>query len=448
MASLFSFDLAKPELSILDAGSGAGILSAAMVKHIREKGYPGNIHLVCYENDASIQALLERNLSLIASEYNIDYSLRNENYLTSQPFYAFDLFASEQPRYDLIIGNPPYKKIPKESIEANHMSTVCYGAPNLYFLFLAMGIHNLEENGELVYIIPRSWTSGAYFHKFRNYLFSKCIIERIHLFGSRDKVFKGESVLQETMIITLRKSLKKPKTIKVSFSETSDFSDIQTNLFPYHTIVNPNGYVFLVTNHDESKALERIGQQQCSLLSNNMRMQTGLIVDYRSQDVLRNAPGECTYPLFFSQHIKNGTIAWPIGRENEYICTERSTLLQDNTNYLFVKRFTAKEEKRRLQCGIYLAENYPQFRFISTQNKINYIKCGSKCEVYGLFALLNSSLYDTYYRVLNGSTQVNSTEVNDMPMPSRETIRQMGSELMTMELTEDNCDKIISKWIK
>ncbi len=36
--------------------------------------------------------------------------------------------------------------------------------------------------------------------------------------------------------------------------------------------------------------------------------------------------------------------------------TDQRGLMQDNKNYLFVKRFTAKEEPRRLQCGIYFGE--------------------------------------------------------------------------------------------
>lgn len=69
-------------------------------------------------------------------------------------------------KYDMVIGNPPYMKIAKDAPEARAMPDVCYGAPNLYFLFAEMGMFNLIPNGELVYIIPRSWTSGAYFKNF------------------------------------------------------------------------------------------------------------------------------------------------------------------------------------------------------------------------------------------------------------------------------------------
>ena len=175
---------------------------------------------------------------------------------------------------------------------------------------------------------------------------------------------------------------------------------------------------------------------------------TGIIVDFRTKDVLRDNREEGSYPLFYSHHIKNGRVSWPVGREAEYIVTDRSAYLQKNTDYLFVKRFTSKEEKRRLQCGIYLKNDHSQYKYISTQNKINYIKCDAPELAYGLFVILNSSLYDAYYRILNGSTQVNSTEINCMPVPSKESIRQMGRELIGMELTETNCDKIIDRWIK
>jgi adenine-specific DNA-methyltransferase len=88
-----------------------------------------------------------------------------------------------------------------------------------------------------------------------------------------------------------------------------------------------------------------------------------------------------------------------------------------------------------------------QFSYISTQNKINFIKCDSPCITYGLYVLLNSSLYDSYYRILNGSTQVNSTEINQIPFPDKDVIENMGKELMHKELSVINCNEILNKWI-
>lgn len=448
MSSLFTIDYSKEELRLLDAGAGTGLLTTALVEHLRENGYKGVISVVCYENDLKVLPTLAENLENLKAHLNIRYEIRIDNYLTSQNFSGTDLYKGDIEQYDLIIGNPPYLKISKDAPEAKAMPEVCYGAPNLYFLFWAMGIRNLKDDAELVYIIPRSWTSGAYFESFRRYLFAHCVITNIHIFGSRDKVFDGESVLQETMIVKVKKTTEKPREIRMSSSATSDFSDIKYYKVDYNTVVAPNNFVFLVTNEKEAEVLNRVNNQNCTLETDNLRMRTGIIVDFRTREVLRDNDEDGSFPLFYSHHIKDGKVTWPAGREAEYIVTDKKSYLQENTDYIFVKRFTAKEEKRRLQCGIYLKADHSEYQYISTQNKINYIKCDNPEIAYGLYVILNSSLYDAYYRILNGSTQVNSTEINLMPVPSKEKIQQMGRELIGMELTEQNCDNIIDKWIR
>lgn len=205
--------------------------------------------------------------------------------------------------------------------------------------------------------------------------------------------------------------------------------------------------MYLITDEKDAKVLERVNNLPNTLPDIHMKMQTGLIVDFRTREVLRDSLEEGAFPLLYSQHIKEGHVIWPLGKEGEVIKTDRTAYLQENSDFLIVKRFTSKEEKRRLQCGIFLKQRYSQFKYISTQNKVNFVKCDSPCITYGLYVLFNSTLYDAYYRILNGSTQVNSTEVNLMPVPSIEVIEKMGRELMHHELTETNCDKILDQWI-
>lgn len=102
-------------------------------------------------------------------------------------------------------------------------------------------------------------------------------------------------------------------------------------------------------------------------------MQTGIIVDFRTRDVLRNDLEDGSYPLLYSQHIKDGKVVWPLGKEGEVIKTDKKSYLQENGDFLIVKRFTSKEEPRRLQCGIYLKKKYNKFKYISTQNNVNFI---------------------------------------------------------------------------
>lgn len=447
MAKLFNIDLSKPELHILDAGAGTGILFAALLDRIFAAGYDGKVVVTCYETDPTELPVLEKSLKLAKDTYNISFKVITKNYITNQYFGINSLLDDDSSKYDYIIGNPPYLKVSKDAPEARVMTDVCHGAPNLYFLFWAMGIYNLKPMQEMVYIVPRSWTSGAYFKKFRDYLFDNCIITDIHLFESRNKVFGNESVLQETMIVKIKKTANKPDTIRITTSSTSEFKNVTTFEAPYSIVIPRNRFVYLITNQHDKKVLEKVNSLPNTLTGIQMKMQTGIIVDFRVREILRDNMENGAYPLFYSQHIKDGRVVWPIGKEGEVIKTNHRAHLQENSDFLMVKRFTAKEEHRRLQCGIYLKHRYNQFKYISTQNKINFIRCDSPCITYGLFVILNSSLYDDYYRIMNGSTQVNSTEFNQIPIPDRSVIENMGRELMQGDLSESNCNKILDRWI-
>lgn len=84
---------------------------------------------------------------------------------------------------------------------------------------------------------------------------------------------------------------------------------------------------------------------------------------------------------------------------------------------------------------------------------INFIcGCGdqelSECIVYGLYVLFNSTLYDRYYRILNGTTQVSSIEVNSMPVPPISIIESMGKELICLNnMSTQACDEILENYI-
>lgn len=455
MASMFS-DPHKENLSILDAGAGSGILTAAIVNRLQNSDVK-HIQITCYEISQNILPLLKNTLAYLknCSAISLDYKIREENYITTQyDDFNTTLFADPNaPKYDYIIGNPPYKKISKNAVEAVAMASVCYGVPNLYFLFAAMSLFNLDKDGEMVYIIPRSWTSGAYFKNFRDYLLHEGIIKQMHLFVSRNKVFEAERILQETTIIRIVKSGDRDFVKITSSNSNGDFEDISTIEVPYNHIVSTYKTIFLVTNDDELQILKILSKWTNTLPILGFKMRTGLTVNYRNMECLRNETSEDTVPLFYPQHIKDGRVIFPLHTGDEYITTEKSGLIQKNKNYLFVKRFTTKEEKKRLQCGIYLSSDFSEYSSISTQNKVNFIETlnfeMSKELVYGLYVLFNSTIYDLYYRILNGSTQVNSTEVNAMPVPTLNEIERLGVALLEKnDLSTCACDEVLEVLIK
>lgn len=437
----------KENLVVLDPGAGSGILAIAFLERLEHLSWRGSqLQLICYETDETILPLLRENLDYVKKSvsFSLIVEIRNKNYITSQNIVT--AFA------DVILCNPPYLKINRQAPEALAMPYVVHGAPNLYFLFAARSIENLCENGEMVYIMPRSWTSGAYFAAFRKFLFENAAILQLHLFISRDKIFS--QVLQETMILRVKKTRKQPDKIKVTTSDTADFLKIKSFVVSSNRIVSKenNHYVFLVTNQNEENILEQMENFHYKLPSLDMKMKTGLTVDFREREYLTSKWGKDNIPLFYAQHIKKGKVIFPINGLEEWLKpSARSGLRQKNQNYLFFKRFTAKEENRRLQCGVYLANDFPKYREISTHNKLDFItginKSLSLQEVYGLYVLFNSTLYDQYYRILNGSTQVNATEMNSMPIPELRNIIALGKNILNKnDFTTQSCDEILEEY--
>lgn len=454
MASLYDLSNLKGSVSVLDAGAGSGILSCALLERLDSDEQVEEVNLVCYETDEKILPILQANLEHCQkhADRKIHFEIKRENYILAQGADFSNLIGGgENPsKYDLVIGNPPYMKIGRNAPEALVMPEVCYGAPNLYFLFAAMGMFNLKNHGEMVYIIPRSWTSGAYFKRFREYILREGKLCHIHLFSSRSKVFSQEQVLQETMIVKFKKTELLPENVRITSSEANgDFDNIDIMDVPYDLVVaGEDLYVYLIKDKEELEVLQRLQGFHKTLPQIGLKMKTGLTVDFRNRELLRNTEEEGTVPLFYAQHLKNGRVDFPINKENEYVLTDKAGLVQENKNYLFVKRFSAKEEPRRLQCSVYLARKFPQYSKISTQNKLNFVDAVggemSECLLYGLYVIFNSTVYDKYYRILNGSTQVNSTEINAMPMPELADIQDMGRKLLkSQDYSEANCDTIL-----
>ena len=85
------------------------------------------------------------------------------------------------------------------------MDYVVYGQPNLYGLFMAKAASLLQQHGQFIFITPRSWTSGQYYMRVREYLYNTLNIIGVTLFDTRNGVFTNEQVLQETMILVAKR---------------------------------------------------------------------------------------------------------------------------------------------------------------------------------------------------------------------------------------------------
>jgi adenine-specific DNA-methyltransferase len=98
-----------------------------------------------------------------------------------------------------------------------------------------------------------------------------------------------------------------------------------------------------------------------------------------------------------------------------------------------------------------MAAQLPSYRYISTHNKINFIDTKEKTGeisprlAFGLFALLNSTIYDRYISIVSKSKQINSKEMRELPLPPRNIIENIGMRLMSARQTSVTvCDQIVN----
>ena len=445
---------------ILDPGAGCGILTASIVDSLVLKGIK-KFEIDLYENNSSVIPLLESNMcfikeTLFCSGIIFNYQIIEKNFITENHFAWTGMLPSE--KYDIVISNPPYKKIGKDSIEAGVMFDIVYGQPNLYFLFMAMGAKLLKRNGEFIYIVPRSFSSGLYFSAFRKWFLSEMKIANLHIFVSREAVAgKHDSILQETVILKAIKTYEKQSKIEITESLDSFCQDTINRYFvDYQVCVrnDENAFLYFPTSKKDAQVLDFVNSWTATLPKLGFRMKTGQLVDFREREWMCETPGSDTVPLLWAFNFNGTRIQFPVqvSGKPQYLKDDLSTkrLQMKRGNYLLLKRFTSKEEKRRLQCALLFDDDFSGFHSLSTENHLNYISkvAGTMQheEMYGLFVLLNSSYLDKYFRILNGSTQVNANEINSIPFPQIEFIREMGWRAMQYEdIDESICDEIIEE---
>ncbi|MBQ8041347.1 MAG: Eco57I restriction-modification methylase domain-containing protein, partial [Lachnospiraceae bacterium] len=445
----------KIKVRILDPGAGNGLLTAALTERLLEEGSVREIEAVLFENDTNIQPLLQKNVTVMkdyCTLFNVKLNVRviQDNFILKNREYWKK--NGTRGLYDVVICNPPYLKIGKNTEEAQCMDEIVHGQPNMYFLFMAMAVKLLRKQGQFVFITPRSWTSGLYFKSFRKYFFANMSMQYIHLFHSRNNAFKEErisndNILQETMITYGVKSAQQADQITLaSCKDARSFAETERMTVPAKNCLTglDANYILLPIEQKDLLVLEFMKQMPNSLSEAGYHFKTGQVVEFRNRKYVSYEASQDTVPLLHSCNVSGGRIHFPVETDKpQYFLhsVESSKNIIDNQNTVFLKRATAKEETKRLQPALHIADDF-QYPRLSAENHLNYlVKIGdelSLCEVYGFYTMFTSEIWERYYRMLNGSTQVNSEELNSMPIPAVQTLQRIGRMAMHIWNEEKN----------
>jgi len=463
---------ARRAVRVLDPGAGVGILSCALCEALATGPIkPVEIQLEAYETDDRFLAHLVASLAYtrewlraqgIILKYKVfadDFVMTHANILSDIP-QLFPVQKAEKNGFDLIICNPPYFKIPKSDPRAQAAAAVVHGQPNIYALFMAVSASLLNTNGQLIFIIPRSFASGQYFRLFRDRFFGMVQPQAIHLFGSRCEAFSRDEILQENIILLAKRAdnwsaQTSDELVEISCSEgVRDLTKSRKRQIPLSDILDfrSKDKILRIPTADEEAAIARMVRSwEGSLHAYGMNISTGPVVPFRAVPLLFKSGNatETPAPLLWMQNVSSMRVQWPAkarGKEQYIVINDDSRpLLVANNNYVLLRRFSAKEARRRLVAAPFLAKQLDS-PFIGLENHLNYVYRPhgslSEEEAFGLAALLNSALLDTYFRTFNGNTQVSATEVRAMPLPPLSAITEIGRRVMASAKDIDEIDAI------
>lgn len=416
---------------LLDPGAGNGSLTAAVIARWLTEGDAEEMEVVAYEIDEALVPVLRETLDVAKSlarhlGRRLSVDIRQADFVVDPP---------TPESANLVVMNPPYRKLGVRSPERRALEDGSdpIRVTNMYAAFLVRAVRALAGGGSLVAITPRSFANGPYFRGLREELLRRASFECLHVFDARDSVFSDADVLQENLVFSMRAG-GAPGVVKVSSSRDAH-SPPNVTLRAHDEVIHPDDperFVRLPLTSAAADVAETVLRLPATLEDLGLQVSTGKVVDFRSREHLRDQPATNTAPLVYPQNLVANAVCWPVlGRKPQAlaISSETRRLFLPNEHFVLVKRFTAKEEPRRVVAAVSSPSAYGDAQVVAFENHLNVFHAsGGGLDpdlALGLATFLNSDLVDTYVRQFSGHTQVNATDLRRLRYPDVETLRAM-----------------------
>lgn len=426
---------------LLDAGAGIGSLSAAFLERWASGGFDFQcVEVDAFEIDERLHPHLTQTLESYRPHLNVAPTVRGDDFVNAAvDSLCGSLFVEALPRYTHAILNPPYKKIRSDSAHRLALRRAGIETVNQYSAFVALSLSLLADHGELVAIMPRSFCNGPYYRPFRKYVLERAAIRKMHLFASRNKAFKDDDVLQENVILMLERGAP-GGDVTITTSTDDRFTDLETHKYPFERIVipgDPERFIHVPTS-PELGVIERSDVICRTLAEVGIQVSTGPVVDFRLKEHLCSMPDANTVPLLYPGHFRCQTTDWPRPELKKPNAIRRNAetekWLYPNGFYCVVRRFSSKEEKRRIVASVVSPNSFPDAELLGFENHLNVFHMGKQglpeALAHGLSAFLNTTAVDESFRRFNGHTQVNATDLRIMKYPSKENLIALGKWAM------------------
>ena len=452
------FDPPDGSARVLDPGAGTGSLTAALVDRAVVEGWTIGLDVTAVEIDRDLRGVLTETLrecELTAPSIATQVVLADFVEWASRSLES-GLHAPQNGGFDLAILNPPYQKLASSSAERRMLSRAGIEVTNLYAAFVALALELLNQGGQLVAITPRSFCNGPYFRTFRKMLLKNSALRRIHLFEARNEAFRDTGVLQENVIVHLVKGAAQT-AVFVSTSRGTGQEDVHEERVPFARVVrpdDPDAFIRIVSGDPAAAAAMRLEDLRGSLSSTGAAVSTGRVVDFRVREHLRESVEDGTVPLIYPHHLREGRVRLEELRRKKpaalAINSSTQKMLLPTGNYVLVKRFSSKEERRRIVAGVLEIDDLGSAE-VAVENHVNvFHRDGTGLPLnlaWGIAAYLNTTAVDTFFRQFNGHTQVNATDLRSLSYPTIGQLEALGVAARETEHTQVAIDALFDRCV-
>jgi adenine-specific DNA-methyltransferase len=398
------------------------------------------LRITAFEVDASLVAHLTETLedcvaTAAACGCSVGFDVRNASFVD----YATGWLFETPEHFDAVIANPPYRKVSTSSPERVAAETRGLRASNLYTIFTGLAADLLDEGGQMSAIIPRSWANGPYHEPFRRFLLGRIGLDFLHVYEHRGTVFADAEVLQENVVFHGVRG-PQPGSVVLSSSSGGDEPRVERTVAASDVLhpMDPHMFVRMPADERATRIAERMTLLPATIADLDIAVSTGRVVEFRARTSLRQNLEAGSVPLIYPGHLSEGRVVWPARASKKPNALHRSqctdALVLPNETYVLVKRFTAKEERRRVVAGVSRAVDLPGSE-VGFENHLNVYHRRSRGIplplALGLSGYLNSTLVDDYVRSFSGHTQINAADLRQLRYPAIEDLLRLGADLAT-----------------
>lgn len=409
------------KIDILEPSAGFGMLIFCILNKFINELSIKEVNIVAYELDSKIFSSLNIILKeiekyLLDKDICVKYKLINDDFTNE----------TSEKKYDIIISNPPYSKISKNTSICDSLRNlnISIEQPNLYHIFIAKSLSLLKKEGEYIALTPRNYLVGKYTRNLREWILNNFSIINLHSFKSR-AMFK--EVNQEVII---------SRIIRLRKNEIIISNDLYKFKTKIDTIIldKDKNMLGLPLKENTLDLLNGLKSNGCKLKELGIKCNVGPVVQFRNLNYLSYIKEDTNYvPFLIPSDIKENKLFFEErNKKYKYINKKVNSKLINKQNIILIRKIVAKEDEEIIVGAVinkelflcdYLGIDSNLLIFSGEKNELTLIEC------YGFYAYITSKYFKEYYLMINGTHTINVFELESMYFPQKEILIKIGLDV-------------------